>query len=170
MLEALARSGPGTRLLLIGRFTDGSEAAFQARATALGVADRVEVTGWLPQEEALRRLRDCDVSLVLFQRGEENHRLALPHKLFDAMATGLPVIVPDFAEEVASVVRAAGCGLLVDSGDADAVAEAIAVLEDPARRTALGAAGWRAARKDFAWETEAARLVGLYRALLPINR
>jgi len=165
MLEALVRSGPGTRLLLIGRFTDGSEAAFHARAAALGVADRVEVTGWLPQAEALRRLRDCDVALVLFQRGEENHRLALPHKLFDAMAAGLPVIVPDFAEEVASVVRRAGCGLLVDSGDAGAVAAAVAALEDPARRMSLGAAGWRAAREDFAWEAEAARLVALYRTL-----
>ena len=167
MLEALARSGPGTRLLLIGRFTDGSEAAFVARAAALGLAGRVEVTGWLPQPEALHRLRGCDVALVLFQRGEENHRLALPHKLFDAMAAGLPVIAPDFAEEVAAVVRRAGCGVLVDSGDAGAVAAAIAGLEDPARRTMLGTAGWRAARGDFAWEAEAATLVALYRTLLP---
>lgn len=167
MLEALARSGPGTRLLLIGRFTDGSEAAFRARAAALGLAGRVEVTGWLPQPEALHRLRGCDVALVLFQRGEENHRLALPHKLFDAMAAGLPVIAPDFAEEVAAVVCRAGCGVLVDSGDAGAVAAAIAGLEDPARRTMLGTAGWRAARGDFAWEAEAATLVALYRTLLP---
>lgn len=165
MLDVLARSDPATRLLLIGRFTDGSEAAFRARAAALDLSGRIEVTGWLPQDQALRRLRDCDVALVLFQRGEENHRLALPHKLFDAMAAGLPVIAPDFAEEVAAVVRRAGCGLLVDSGDADAVAAAVATLADPARRAALGAAGWRAAREDFAWETEAARLVALYQSL-----
>lgn len=170
MLEVLARSDPGTRLLLIGRFTDGSEAAFHAQAAARGLSDRIDVTGWLPQDQALRRLRDCDVALVLFQRGEENHRLALPHKLFDAMAAGLPVIAPDFAEEVAAVVKRAGCGLLVDSGDADAVAVAVAMLADPSRRATLGAAGWRAAREDFAWETEAARLVGLYRSLPPVSR
>lgn len=165
MLDVLARADPATRLLLVGRFTDGSEAEFHARATATGLADRVEMTGWLPQADALRRLRECDVALVLFQRGEENHRLALPHKLFDAMAAGLPVIAPDFAEEVAAVVRAAGCGLLVDSGDAAVVAEAVATLADPARRRALGEAGWRAARADYAWENEAARLVALYRSL-----
>jgi glycosyltransferase involved in cell wall biosynthesis len=165
MLDMLARAAPATRLLLIGRFTDGSEAAFHARAAALGLTDRVEVTGWLPQPDALRRLRDCDIALVLFQRGEENHRLALPHKLFDAMAAGLPVIAPDFAEEVAAVVRSAGSGLLVDSGDAAAVAEAVAALADPARRNALGAAGWRAAGDSYAWESEAARLVALYRSL-----
>ncbi|MBW6398290.1 glycosyltransferase [Roseomonas sp. HJA6] len=165
MLDALALAPAETRLLLIGRFTDGSEAEFHAHAAALGLAKRVAVTGWLPQAEALDRLRDCDLALVLFQQGEENHRLALPHKLFDAMAAGIPVIAPAFAEEVAAVVRAAGCGLLVDSGDARAVAEAVATLADPARRSALGHAGWVAAGGTFAWETEADRLVALYRTL-----
>lgn len=167
MLDALALAPPESRLLLIGRFTDGSEAEFRARAAELGLAGRVEVTGWLPQPEALARLRGCDLALVLFQRGEENHRLALPHKLFDAMAAGLPVIAPVFAEEVAGVVRSAECGLLVETGDPAAIAAAVAELADPARRAALGAAGWRAAGSRFAWEGEAARLVGLYRELLP---
>jgi glycosyltransferase involved in cell wall biosynthesis len=165
MLDALALCPPATRLLLVGRFTDGSEDEFVARATALGVAQRVERTGWLPQDAALARLRSADIALVLFQRGEENHRLALPHKLFDAMAAGLPVIAPVFAEEVAAVVRDAGCGLLVETGDARAIAAAVAALAEPARRQAMGEAGWRATRGRFAWEGEAARLVGLHRAL-----
>lgn len=165
MLDALALCPPATRLLLVGRFTDGSEEAFHARAATLGLAARVECTGWLAQHDALARLRSADIALVLFQRGEENHRLALPHKLFDAMAAGLPVIAPVFAEEVATVVRDAGCGLLVETGDAAAVAQAVAALADPARRTALGEAGWQAARTRFAWEAEAARLVALHRDL-----
>jgi glycosyltransferase involved in cell wall biosynthesis len=166
MLDALAMCPPATRLLLVGRFTDGSEDAFHARAAALGLSGRVECTGWLSQNAALVRLREADIALVLFQRGEENHRLALPHKLFDAMAAGLPVIAPVFAEEVAAVVREAGCGLLVETGDAAAVAQAVAALADPARRSAMGRAGWDAARTRFAWETEAARLVALHRSLL----
>nr|WP_246523708.1 glycosyltransferase family 4 protein [Neoroseomonas eburnea] len=167
MLAALALAPPDTRLVLVGRFTDGSEPAFHARAAELGLADRVEVTGWLPQAEALQRLGACDIALVLFQQGEENHRLALPHKLFDAMAAGLPVIAPRFAEEVAAVVRESGCGLLVDSGDPAGIVAAVVQLADPTRRAALGEAGWRAARWRFAWETEAERLVGLYREFVP---
>lgn len=166
MLDALALCPPGTRLLLVGRFTDGSEAAFRDRTAALGLGGQVEVTGWLPQDAALARAAEADIALVLFQRGEENHRLALPHKLFDAMAAGLPVIAPRFAEEVATVVRAAGCGVLVDEADPAAVAAAVATLAEPARRTALGAAGRRATQGLFSWEGEAARLVGLYRGLL----
>jgi len=167
MLEALTRAPPGTRLRLIGRFTDGSEAAFWAMAEAHGLTDRIEATGWRPQPEALALLAECDIALVLFQRGERNHDLALPHKLFDGMLAGLPVIAPDFGAEVAAVVREADCGELVDTGDAAAIAAAIGRLADPARRAALGAAGRAAALGRFGWSGEAARLVELYDRLAP---
>lgn len=167
MLEALALAPPGTRLRLVGRFTDGSEADFHARAAALGVAGRVEAFGWRPHAEALALATQADVGLVLFQRGVENHRLALPHKLFDCMLAGLPVVVPDFAEEVAAVVAEAGCGIAVDPGDGAAVAAAVAALADPALRNRMGAAGRAAALRRFAWAPEAARLVALYDRLAP---
>ncbi|WP_431271959.1 glycosyltransferase [Dankookia sp. P2] len=158
----------GDRLRLIGRFTDGSEPAFLARAEALGLAHRIERLPWLPHPEAMARLAEADIALVLFQPGEENHRLALPHKLFDAMQAGLLVIAPAFAAEVAGIVRAAGCGLLVDSAEPASIAAAVEALRDPARRAALGAAGRRAAATRYAWAGEAARLVALYRRLAPL--
>jgi glycosyltransferase involved in cell wall biosynthesis len=169
MLEALALAPPGTRLLLIGRFTDGSEEAFLAQAKALGLAERITRAGWMPHQAALARAAaEGDVGLVLFQPGVENHRLALPHKLFDCMAAGLPVIVPAFAEEVAAVVREAGCGVVADVAEPRAVAAAIHRLADPLHRARLGAAGVAAARGRFAWGGEAERLVGLYRRLAPL--
>ncbi|WP_207792032.1 glycosyltransferase [Siccirubricoccus phaeus] len=166
MLAALALCPPGTRLRLIGRFTDGSEADFHAEAARLGLTDRIETLAWMPHAEALARLAEADIALVLFQPGEVNHTLALPHKLFDAMLAGLPVIAPDFATEVATVVREAGCGELVPTGNAAAIAGAVARLASPARRQALGEAGRAAALGRFGWAAEAARLVALYRDLL----
>jgi glycosyltransferase involved in cell wall biosynthesis len=107
-------------------------------------------------------------TVVILQPGEANHRLALPHKLFDCMLAGLPVVVPTFAEEVAAVVREAGCGEVVDSADPADVAAAIGRLADPARRAALGAAGRRAALGRFGGAAEAERLVALYRRLAPL--
>ena len=172
--EILARSPAGTTLTLLGRFTDGSEAGFFARARALGVEDRITLTGWMPAETALAEAARHDIGLVLFQPGVENHRLALPHKLFDCMAAGVPVIAPAFATEVATVVRGAGCGLLVDVADAAAVAEAIQALDDPARRAALGAAGRAAVAGEYGWAGEARKLVALYERLraggmMPVN-
>ncbi len=161
MLDLLAACA-AARLVLVGRFTDGSKPAFDARAAALGVADRIETHGWLPREDALRVAVGCDVALILFQPGEENHRLALPHKLFDAMWLGLPVIVPAFAEQVAAIVRDAGCGIAVETGDVARIAAAVAQLTDPATRIALGANGRAAAATRYGWATEAARLLSLY--------
>ncbi|MFC7737222.1 glycosyltransferase [Roseomonas sp. GCM10028921] len=168
MLQALSRSPEGTRLSLIGRFTDGCETDFLSKAKRLGLSGAVERHGWLPHEAAVARAAEADIGLVLFQPGHENHRLALPHKLFDCMLAGLPVIVPDFAEEVAAVVREVGCGLLVDTADPGRVAEAVRELSDPALRARLGAAGRAAALGRFGWAGEAERLVQLYAELAPV--
>ena len=167
LLEAMALAPAGTRLLIIGRFTDGSEAAFRAAAGRAGLAGRIEIAGWMPAADALARAAaEADVNLVLFQPGEENHRLALPHKLFDGMAIGLPVIAPAFATGVAGIVRDAGCGVLVDAASPASIAAAILALTDRAARIRLGQAGLRAARGAWGWEAEAARLVELYRGLM----
>ena len=167
LLEALALCPPATRLLIIGRFTDGSEAGFRAAAAAKGLSSRIEIAGWMPAEAALARAAaEADINLVLFQPGEENHRLALPHKLFDGMALGLPVIAPSFATGVAGIVEDSGCGLLVDVTNPVSIATAIRELADPTRRAMLGEAGWHAARSTWGWQGEAARLVALYRDLM----
>ena len=162
MLEALALCSPETRLCLIGRFTDDSEQAFWSRAAALGVAARITSLGWLAHEAALEAAARCDIALILFQPGAENHRLALPHKLFDAMLAGLPVIASAEGVEVAAVIKDAACGALVDAADPAAIAAEVARMADQVRRSALGQAGRRAALARFAWEGEAARLVALY--------
>jgi len=167
LLDALALAPDETRLRVIGRFTDGSEDSFRARAAALGLAARVEIQGWMLHAEALARAARCDIGVVLFQPGERNHTLALPHKLFDAMLAGLPVIAPRFATEVAAIVTDAACGELVDPADPADIAAAIARLADPARRAALGAAGRDAALTRYSWNAEAERLVALYRRLAP---
>ena len=74
MLDALALCPPGTTLRLLGRFTDGSEGEFAAHAATLGVEHRVERLPWLPHAEALARLAECDVGLVLFQPGSPHRR------------------------------------------------------------------------------------------------
>ncbi|MGK7868483.1 glycosyltransferase [Falsiroseomonas sp. E2-1-a20] len=168
LMPALLAGLPNARLCLIGRFTDASEPDFRARAQALGVAGRIARHGWMDRDAAVALAAACDIGLVLFQPGVENHRLALPHKLFDCMLAGLPVIVPDFAGEVAAVVAEAGCGLAVDVTDAAALAAAVQSLADPALRAAMGARGRDAALRRFGWAPEAARLVRLYRRLLAV--
>lgn len=166
-LEALARaSDRSLRLEVVGPFTDGSAADFVRAADRLGLADRVVATGALPRPEALARAAGAQAALVLFAPGPANHEAALPHKLFEAMALGLPVVVAAICRPAAALVRRTGSGLVVDSADPDAVAAAFdALAADPAGRARMGAAGRHALAADYAWEEDAARLASLHRRL-----
>jgi glycosyltransferase involved in cell wall biosynthesis len=166
-LAALACAADRTiRLEVIGPFTDGSAAAFAATVDRLGLAARVTATGPLPRALALARAAEAHAALVLFAPGPANHEAALPHKLFEAMALGLPVVVAATCRPAAALVRRTGCGLVVDSADPASVAAGFdALAADPALRSRMGEAGSRALAADYAWEEDAARLAALHRRL-----
>lgn len=166
-LDALARAAdPTIRLEVIGPFTDGSAAAFAATAERLGLGGRVTAIGTLPRADALARAAKAHAALVLFAPGPANHEAALPHKLFEAMALGLPVVVAETCRPAAALVRRTGCGLVVDSADPASVAAAFeALAADPALRARMGVAGRQALGDDYAWEDDASRLAALHQRL-----
>ncbi|MGE5590093.1 MAG: glycosyltransferase family 4 protein [Bacillota bacterium] len=167
LLDALViAKSKSVRVHIIGAFDDGSEPEFHERARHLGLTDRIRVERWLPFEEAYSYLIASDVGLVLFQPGIQNNVWALPHKLFDYMLAGLPVIVPGFTEEVSTIVKEADCGLLVDSTDPGSIAAAIdGLATDFERRRKLGENGRSAVLELYNWETEAAKLIRMYTEL-----
>lgn len=164
LLEAVGASSESFDLIFVGEFNDGSEADFRSRAASLGIADRIRIVPWLPFADAFRLVCSSDVGIVAFQPGPHNHIHALPHKMFDYMAAGIPVVAPDFAVEVSRIVRDAVCGLLVDPSSPAAIRKALEFLaHHPAERDRLGQNGRSAVRNTFNWENEAARLEQMYR-------
>jgi hypothetical protein len=126
-----------------------------ARVNDLGVLDRAGVG------EVLARSRIGLVTLF----PTPNYVDALPIKLFEYMAAGMPVIASDFPVWRA-IVDEAGCGLLVDPQDPEAIASAIRLLlADDDRARAMGEAGKRAVLARYGWDAEAAKLLALYREL-----
>jgi glycosyltransferase involved in cell wall biosynthesis len=166
LLDALASGeAAGVHLTVIGEFNDGSQPDFEARVAELGLRDRVRIVGWLAATDAFREVERADIGLVMFQPGFRSHTDSLPHKLFDYMLAGLPVIVPDFGAVVAGIVRDAGCGLLVDPSDSRAVAAALGTLARNAdERRRMGDNGRRSVLEKYNWEAEAKQLVGMYAA------
>lgn len=74
-----------------------------------------------------------------------------PLKLYEAMATGTPVIVPEVSGS-AETVRQADCGVVVPVCTPSALAAAVASLAaDPALRARLGANGRAAAVRGHSW-------------------
>ena len=92
-----------------------------------------------------------------------NHRLALPNKLFQAVASGVPVVASDLPA-IRRIVDEHGIGTLYRPGDArslgDAVQAAVAAYAELRDNV-------EAARNELSWKTDGARLRELYRTLTP---
>lgn len=90
-----------------------------------------------------------------------NHRLALPNKVFQAVASGVPVVAADLPA-LRRLVTEHGIGTLYRPGDADslaaAAAEAVSRYRDLRERVI-------AAQSALSWETDAHRLRSVYRDL-----
>ncbi|MGA8045850.1 MAG: glycosyltransferase, partial [Dermatophilaceae bacterium] len=108
--------------------------------------------------EVDERLTTAGIALVTHSDAWDNHRLALPNKLFHALSLGVPVVATDVGE-LAEVVREYECGSLYRPGDARDLARAI---EEVVERHEHFLARVRAARHDASWSRDRTVLLGVY--------
>lgn len=131
----------------------GDAAPFLRLAEQLGVANRTHFAG--ATEEPERAYTEAD----LFVLPTWSDPWGMP--LIEAMATGVPVVTTA-AAGAASVVAEAGAGVVVPTRAPRELAEAIRMLvDDPARRAALGVQG-RAAADHFGSESQARAALRVY--------
>jgi L-malate glycosyltransferase len=144
------------RLLMIG---DGPErAACEARARALGVADKVRFLG---AQSAVEELLPCADVLLLPSEHESFGLAAL-----EAMASGVVPVVSR-AGGLPEVVSDGVDGILVEDGDAGRMgAVAADLLADEPRRARLAAAGRETATRRYSPEAVVPRYEALYERVL----
>ena len=127
---------------------------------------QTDFSGWVNRTQVTRILNSVRAGLAVLHP-TQNYPDAYPTKMFEYMSVGLPVIVSDFPLW-RSIVEDAGCGLLVDPLDPQAIAGAMQwILDHPDEAEAMGRRGRAAVEKHYNWETEAEKLIALYNKLLP---
>jgi glycosyltransferase involved in cell wall biosynthesis len=151
--ELLAR-GLDVRLTMVGDGPKRDE--LLARCEALGLAERVEWTGAVGQDEIPAHYAEADIfCLPSFAEG-------VPTVLMEAMLTETPVISTRIAG-VAELVEDGASGVLVPPGRTDLLVEAIEGLAaDPALRRDLGAAGRAKVEAEFDTRRAVRRLAELF--------
>jgi glycosyltransferase involved in cell wall biosynthesis len=164
MLQALAKFPVevDARLELAGAF---NPAELEVEAKVLPGWERVDFHDWADRHAVAKLLDRTRAGIVLFHP-LPNHVDAQPNKMFEYMAAGLPVIASDFPLW-RQIIDGAGCGLLVDPLDPDAIAKALSwILDNPAEAAVMGRRGRQAVEEKYNWDAEAAKLLALYDRLL----
>ena len=158
LVELLARH-PGATLRLVGPVTQPDYLSeLEARATALGVADRLTVVGALKpaSPELVREYRKADV-FILPSRHEPFGIVVL-----EAWAAGVPVIASDVGGLGRLCAAHPGAALTFPCGDQDALEKAFArLMSDTPLRESLSNAG-KTAAATYDWQNLAAKLIGFY--------
>jgi phosphatidyl-myo-inositol dimannoside synthase len=151
---------PGTRLLLVGGGPDAGR--LRALAAAHGVADAVVFAGAVDEADLAAHHAAGDVfALPCRTRGWGLDVEGLGIALLEASASGLPVVAGR-SGGAPETVQDGRTGHIVDGRDRQALVEALAaLLADPGRAAALGAAGRAWMRAEWGWSTRAARLSAL---------
>lgn len=159
LLEAFAqvhRQFPDARLVLAG---EGQMARVRERLAALGVADVVELPGWISGEAKLAALNTADAFVL------PSHIEGLPISMLEAMHCGMPVVVSAVGS-VPEVLVDGENGLMVPAQDAQALADALLRLAgEPALAERLGLQGRETFNSRYGMRTIGLQVARLFEAL-----
>lgn len=156
LVEAIARLSPelAFEVVIVG---DGPlRRAIEARTTALGIQDRVTMTGWMSAEGVQKEIeRCCAMVLPSFAEG-------LPVVIMEAFAHERPVIATAIAG-IPELVEPDISGWLVPAGSVDALVAAMREVLSiaPDRLAGMGRAGGARVRECHDQRTEARKLEAL---------
>jgi len=165
LLEAIrmAVHGQGRTDIHFALIGDGPERATLMRtAQEMGIADWCSFTGRVPDAALLEWLCSADVCVNPDEVNALNDKSTM-NKIMEYMAVGRPIVQFETVEGRFSAGEASSYARPNDS--ASLLEEILALLDDPARREAMGRFGEQRIRQVLAWEYEAPKLVAAYARL-----
>ncbi|HOX29973.1 MAG TPA: glycosyltransferase family 4 protein [Candidatus Paceibacterota bacterium] len=146
------------KMVLVGPFSDET---FKKELSESDGWNKVDYLGVLPLRDAYKQMAAADAGLVCFLP-EPNHTEALPNKIFEYMAAGIPVIASDFPLWK-EIIEGNDCGICINPNDPEAIAHAIESLaKQSGRAKKMGKNGRMAVKNKYNWAVEEKKLLFLY--------
>jgi glycosyltransferase involved in cell wall biosynthesis len=155
--ESIHRTGPATRLLLVG---DGPERSrLRADLSARGILEAAHFTGAVAPHEVPGLLASMDVAVAPYSQRRDFY--FSPLKVYEYMAAGLPVVASRIGQ-LSHVIDDGVTGFLCPPGDGHALTSALARLRgDPELSLRMGRAGRASVLCHHTWEAVARRILDL---------
>lgn len=161
MVQACSLLESPARLALAGQFTGAN---LQRELSAMPGWERVTTHGLLDRV-GVRQLMHRAMAGLVTLHPIPNYLDALPVKMFEYMAAGIPVIASDFPLW-REIIDGAGCGVCVDPLDPVAIAAAIDLfVNNPDMARAMGENGRKAVLAKYNWPAQASKLIAFYETI-----
>lgn len=161
IVQAMVNVQCNTRLQLGGVFTETDFENIVKTETGWGLVDEL---GWLDRA-GVRAVMHRSFGGLVTLHPIVNYIDALPVKMFEYMAAGVPVIASNFPLW-REIVEGNQCGICVDPLDPKAIAQAIDYLAThPEEAERMGRNGQRAVAEKYNWGIEERKLLALYAEL-----
>jgi glycosyltransferase involved in cell wall biosynthesis len=162
IFDALAALPEHVHLAFVGRNYEGPSALARER----GVDGRVHFLPPVPPAEVKSFIAGADAAAILYWPITSNFLNALPNRLYQAIAAGLPLLYPETMRAIRALCEEHDVGVPIDPRDAHSVLAGIRrLLDEPGELERLRANARQAARQ-VNWEHEEAKLNALVRDLV----
>lgn len=168
IVEALSflKDQKSIKLEITGTLSGNSKSALQLLAQNHGVVSQVVFNGYQPFEKFFSYMYYADVNLIPHKRNGHTDN-TIPHKLFQGMMVGKPVLVSD-APPLKRVTESLDAGLVFEAGNpADAADRIRSLFNSKEKCKALGNNGAQQTLQGKAnWEHDSKNLTDLYTSLI----
>ncbi|WP_017726175.1 glycosyltransferase family 4 protein [Halalkalibacterium ligniniphilum] len=163
MVEAIKKVDG--KLLLAGAFANKED---EHKAIRKEGWEKVDFLGYLDRE-GIREVFQQSVAGLVVLHPTANYIDALPVKMFEYMAAGIPVIASNFPLWN-EIIEENQCGICVDPLEPKKIANAIQFfIKNPVEAKRMGQNGRLAIKEKYNWETENMKLLQLYNQIESTN-
>lgn len=146
--------GESIQVNIIGKGSAKKE--LESLVAELKLDNNVKIHGWLEHNEVKEIMESANVGALTYRFcGHWNH--TIPNKIFDYMASGLPVLTTNVIP-IARIINEVGCGLTTSECSIDQISENLIKLKNAGVRNDLGHKGQQAILHRFNWEKDAANM------------
>lgn len=154
---------PNVKLYLVGGASKSVMEKLNKLIEDNGVGDRVKLLGYQPFAKFFSFMKMADINIIPHHSNDHTNN-TVPHKLFQAMMAGKPVIVSS-SSSLKRIINETGAGLVFEAGQASDFADKVNELYTNEKLSrALGANGLKATLQgSYNWEATSNELIALYR-------
>lgn len=152
---------PKAVLLIAGGKDDTYERELKKLAAVYGVTANIVFLGRIPFSQVPSYIAASKMGIIP-QVASEHGNYTVPHKLFQYMTLGKPVIVSD-CRPLKRIVEEYNCGLVFHACDSVSLATCVDRMDDVNK---LGQNALKAVNEKYSWEQDELRLLEMYENIL----